>query len=282
MNTKKLMKLFALITVFTLLFAACASKEEPAVPQTAAPETSTSTEAAPVQLELGLSDWALTSSIWSSANGASIDLTAVPTAYEEGMTAAFVVRLEGETVSSNACQWDGNAFTGFADLNAADGYCYYVVLTAADGQEVTVEVNTPTTTTNDALINLAASLDSFCSITVEDAPFTAGKLTINKGSVAIRVPHLSDGDITCTAAELVLNLDGGALLKHDLELTQTDSADASYTADLSGISFDIPELEGDHQLTLTLLAHLSDGTSLSDADSTGWFYCDGTASLTVG
>lgn len=280
MKTKRILKLFALITVFALLFAACGSKEEAAAAQNEAPEAGT--EAAPVNLELGLADWTLDSSIWSSANGASVDLNAVPTAYAEGMTATFVVRLEGEDVSNNVCQWDGKAFTGYADLNAADGYCYYVVLTGADGKEVTVELNTPTNPTNDALINLAASLESFCSITVEDAPFASGKLTINKGSVAIRVPHISSGDVTCTAAELILNLDGGALLKESLELTETDSTDASYTADLAGVSFDIPELEGDHQLTLTLLAHLSDGTNLSDEDSTGWFYSDGTAYLTVG
>lgn len=280
MNTKRILKLLALVTVFALMLAACGGKE--AAPTAPTDPAAADSETAAVKAELGLSDWSLDSTIWSSANGASVDLTAVPTVYEEGMTAAFVVRLEGEEVSNNPCQWNGTAFTGYADLNAADGYCYYVILTGPDGEAVTVEVNTPTTITNDALINLAASLDSFCSITVEDAPFADGKLTINQGSVTIRVPHLSTGDVTCTGAELILNLDGGALLKESLELTETDSATASYTADLAGISFDLPDLKGDHQLTLTLLAHLSDGTALSDAESTGWFFSDGTAHLTVG
>ena len=278
MNTKRFVKLFALITVFALVFAGCGSKEEAPAAQTEAPAASVPA----ASIELGLKEFTLESSIWSSANGASVDLTAVPTAYAEGMTASFVVRLEGEDVVNNTCQWDGNAFTSYADLNAEDGYCYYVVLTGPDGAQTTVEINTPTTTCNEALINLAASLESFCNITVGDAPFANGKLTINEGSVAIRVPHLTGGDVTCTSADLILNLDGGALAKKELELTEADSMEASYVVDLAGVSFDIPEMEGDHQLTLILTAYLSDGTTLTDGDSTAWFYSDGNVHLTVG
>ncbi len=280
MNTKKLVKLFALITVFALLFAACGAKEN-------APSA---TESAPAELqaaltgELGLTGWTLDANIWSSANGASVDLTATPVAYAKGMTASFVVRLEGEDVANNPCEWNGSAFTGFADLNAEDGYCYYVILTGVDGSTATVEINTPTTPFNDALINLAASLESHCSATITDTSYENDTLTITEGTAVIQVPRVTDGGqtVTCTEARLILNLDGGALAQEKLDLPAELNAEGGYTISLVGLAFSVPQMEGDHQLTLTLAADLSDGQTLEDAASTSWFYSDGTVHLTVG
>ena len=278
---KKMCKLLALVTAVCLLFVACGAKEA-APAQTLAPETVPA--AAPVDLDLGLTSWTLEPSIWSSANGASVDLTATPVAYAEGLTASFVVRLEGEDVSNNPCQWNGTAFTSYADLNAEDGYCYYVVLDDGNGVQLTVEINTPTIPFNDALINLAASLESYCHATVSDAAFEEGKLTLTKGAVTIQVPRITDGGqaVTCTGAELVLNLDGGALTKVALDLPAELSTDGSYTVDIANVSFDIPALEGEHSLTLTLTAQLSDGVTLTDEETASWFYSDGDVHMTVG
>lgn len=276
MNTKKLLKLIALIAMFALLLTACGNQE------TAEPETTLPAEVLPV--ELGLTEWTLDASIWSGGNGASIDLTAVPKGYEEGMTATFVVRLEGEDVTATPCEWNGTAFTSYADLNAEDGYCYYVVMKGADGTELTVEVNTPTAAYNDALINLAASLESFCHTTVSDASFSDETLTILQGSAQVQPPKVTvDGKaVTCTEARLVLNLDGGALTQETLEIPSELGEDGRYTFDLTNIAFHVPAMEGDHQLTLTLYADLSDGTLLEDTGSTAWFYTDGTVQMTVG
>lgn len=286
MNTKKFVKLFALITIFALLFAACGSKEEaPAVTEAPVVTEAPAAPQAPAAVELGLTDWTLDASIWSSVNGASIDLTATPKAYAEGMTASFVVRLEGEDITNNPCEWNGTAFTSYADLNAEDGYCYYVVLTGPDGAAETVEINTPTTPTNEALINLAASLESFCHATVADSSYENETLTIAEGSVVIQIPRVSgSSELTCTAAELILNLDGGALTKESLndKLTEADNDAGIYTADLAGIQFNVPTMEGDHHLALTLVAHLSDGSTLTDDSSAAWFYSDSTVHLTVG
>lgn len=274
MKRKNFVKLFALIAVFALLFAACGAKQAPAA-------TTPETQAA---VELGLRDWAMDASIWSSANGASIDLTATPIAYAEGMSASFVVRLEGEDVANTPCQWNGTAFTSFADLNAEDGYCYYVVLTGADGESVTVEINTPNTPTDKSLISLATSLESYCSSTISDAPYADEALTIRQGSATVRPPQITSGGkaITCTEARLILNLDGGALAMENLEIPAEPNADGSYTFDLAGISFKIPDMDGDHQITLALTAELSDGQILEDESSASWFYSDGEVSLTVG
>ncbi len=283
---QKILRVFALITVISLMLAGCGGKEEaPAVTEPfSALEAPAATQEA-IDGELGLSSWTLDASIWSSANGAAIDLTAVPTFYTEDMTATFVVRLEGEDIASNPCEWNGTAFTSFADLNAEDGYCYYVMLTDAT-HTVAVDINTPTVTTNASLINLAASLESFCHTTVVDSAYENGKLTITEGNVSIQVPQIVNGGeaVTCTAAELILNLDGGALTKESLndKLTEADSTDASYTVDLAGISFSVPEMEDDHQLTLSLVVYLSDGTTLTDDESTSWLCSGGTIAMTVG
>ncbi len=282
----KFLRVFALITVIALMLAACGGKEEsPSATETFGTSESPAALQETASAELGLSSWTLDASIWSSANGAAIDLTAVPTVYTEGMTASFVVRLEGEDVVNNPCEWNGTAFTSYADLNAEDGYCYYVMLTD-ETHTVTVDINTPTVTTNASLINLAASLESFCHTTVVDSTYEDGKLTITEGSASIQVPQILNGGeaLTCTGADLILNLDGGALAKESLndKLTEADSTDASYTVDLAGISFNIPEMEDDHQLTLLLTVYLSDGTTLTDDESTSWLCSGGTVAMTVG
>lgn len=274
MKKMNIVKLFALIAVFALLFTACGAKEDPSAPAAQGP------------VELGITDWTMNASIWSSSNGASIDLTATPKGYEEGMTASFVVRLEGEDVANNPCEWNGTAFTSFADLNAEDGYCYYIILTGANGESTTVELNTPNMPTDSALIGLATALESHCSSTVSDAPYDkeTETLTIQQGSATIQPPKISVGGkaVTCTEARLILNLDGGALAMEKLELPAELNEDGCYVIDLAGLSFRIPEMEGDHQLTLALTAELSNGQTLEDESSTSWFYVDGDVALTVG
>ena len=107
------------------------------------------------------------------------------------------------------CEWNGSAYTASADLNAADGYCYYVLLTAADGTQTEVAINTPTAPTDDALINLESALNSYCNMTVASATQDGSTLTITGGSVEVQAPRITnEGEtITCSKAELVLTFD---------------------------------------------------------------------------
>ena len=164
MKRKNILAVIALVAVFAFALVGCGSKDKEPTANTAAsvPEMSAGQE-------LTLTSSTLTAATWSSPNGATVNLTATPNGYAEGQSAAFIVRLEGEEAANVPCEWNGNVYTASADLNAADGYCYYVLLTAADGTQTEVAINTPTAPTDDALINLESALDSYCNMTVASA-----------------------------------------------------------------------------------------------------------------
>lgn len=274
MKRKNLLTLLAAILVFALALSACGGKEEApeetTVPVTTAPAAVETTAA--VSLPLELTDWTMRASTWSSPNGATIHIAATPGYYEEGQKADFVVRLEGDDIASIPCQWNGTQYAASADLNAANGYCYYVILTAADGTTAEVAVNTPAAPTNEAFINMEASLASYCNVIVEESKMDGSKLTLTTGKVQIQAPVITnEGEtITCQEAALVLRFNGEELGKEVLTLTETETA-GLFEAALEGISFEIPEMEKDQKVELTLEALLTNGQTLS-AYGGHWFY----------
>lgn len=265
---KKTMSLL-LVLMLLICLVGCGSKQ--AEETTAAPAPA-ETLAADQPLEL--TGWELTASTWSSPNGATVHLTATPNGYTEGQSAVFIVRLEGEDVDSIPCTWDGSVYTASAELNAADGYCYYVLLTAADGAETEVAVNTPTAMVDEALINMATALQTYCSITVTDSVQEGSTLTITEGTVSIQLPLITnEGEsIICDQAVLVLTADGEEIGTAQLSLSETPDA-GSYTLSAAGASFQVPELEDDHRAELRLDVTLSNGQILSAAG--GSWICNG-------
>lgn len=272
MKRKTMLVLVAVLCAFSLVLTGCGKGED--VPETtaAAPviEVSTPEE----EITLGLSGWELDSSTWSSPNGATVRITATPVSFAEGMTADFVVRLEGADVLTVPCQWDGAAFTGSAELNAQDGYCYYVILTSG-GHRYEVPVNTATEPVDETLVNMATALNTYCTLLVEDSEAAEGKLTLTAGTARIQPPTIkNDGQpVTCTEAALVLTFNGEEVGRKALDLPAADDTGA-YEFPITGVSFDIPEMEDDNQLNLQLDVTLSNGYRLSDA-SGSWSYMDG-------
>ena len=268
--------LMALVMVLSL--SACGSKE---APETTAAVESTETEAAPV--ELNLTEWSLSASTWSSPNGATIHLTAVPTRHEDGDSAAFIVRLEGEEVANIPCPWEGGAYAAAAELNAADGYCYYVALTGADGASVEVAVNTPAEPIEENYINMESALESYCSLTLGESTLADGKLTLADGTALVQAPRITDAgsNIACAQATLVLTLDGQEVGTAALTMAPGET-DRSYEASLAGVSFEIPGgIGADQQLSLRLDVQLTNGQSLS-AQGGSWYYQDGVIANAVG
>lgn len=275
MRRKNVLAVIALVAVFVLALTACGSKK--------AEETTvaTTTEAAPQ--ELGLSTYDMTATTWSSPNGATINLTAVPTIHEDGQTAAFIVRLEGEDVANIPCEWNGTSYTASAELNAEDGYCYYVILTAADGAATEVAVNTPTAPVYASFINMASSLNSYCNLMIEESSFDGSKLTISGGSVQVQAPKITNNgeEITCAEVKLVLSYNGEDVANKALTLEESESV-GGYEAALSGISFDVPaNMEDDQQLNLRVDVTLSNGQSLTAPGGT-WYYNDSSLLVAVG
>ena len=210
---KTLLTILALITVFSLMLTGCGSKE---AAETTVPPTAASVESLP----LGLKDFSLSTSTWSSPNGATVHLRAVPQAYEEGQSAAFLVRLAEETVAEISCTWNGTAYTADAELNAADGYTYYVTMTAPNGTTQEFPVNTPEQPTDETLLHMAESLNSYCTLTVDSTDFADGKLTISTGSVYVQAPKITnEGEsISCQDATLILSFDGTDVATQSLTL----------------------------------------------------------------
>lgn len=274
---KNLLCLLALTLVFTLAVAGCGSDKAEETNAGAA-----NVESLTADQSLTLTDWDLTATTWSSPNGATVNLTAAPNGYAEGQSAAFIVRLEGEEVENVPCEWDGSRYTASAELNGADGYCYYVLLTAADGTQSEVAVNTPTATVDEALINMATSLKSYCSLTVNDSEQNGDKLTITDGTVNIQLPLITNEgeNIVCDKAVLVMTFDGNEV--DTAELTVGEPADAgSYSLSIAGTQFKVPSMEDDQRVELRLDVTLSNDQALT-ALGGSWFYNDGNLMLAVG
>lgn len=266
MKRKNMLPLLAAILVFALALSACGGEKAPE--ETTAPTVATAAPTVPaetaVSQPLTLTDWNMSASTWSSPNGATIHISATPSDYTEGQKADFVVRLESDDVASIPCQWDGTNYTASADLNAANGYCYYVVLTAADGTVSEVAVNTPAAPTNEAFIDMEAALESYCSITIEESTFENGKLALSGGKVQVKTPGITnEGEtITCQEANLVLSFNDETLEQKALTLAQADT-NTLFETNLDNITFDIPTMENEQKLELTLNVTLSNGQTLS-------------------
>ena len=270
----KKMTILAVILVLVMALTACGSKDAPEATATATPTTAATVPAettAPSQ-PLTLPSWNLGVSTWSSPNGATVHINATPNAYAEGQKADFVVRLESDDVTTIPCQWDGTNYTASVDLNAANGYCYYVVLTSADGTVTECAVNTPAAPVNEALINMEAALASYCSVTIEESEIADNKLNLANCKVQVQAPTITnEGEtISCKKAYLILSFNEEELAKVEVNLEETATA-GLFEAAVSGITFDIPALEKDQKVVLSMNAALSNGQALS-AFGGEWVY----------
>lgn len=280
---KNLCILTAIVLVFALLLCACGKKETPAA--SAAGETAGET-AAPQETagrELSLTDCDLSIAGRKGDNGVTVQLKAVPSDHEKKDTATFAVRLEGEEIVSTPCDWKDNAYVATADLEAADGYCYYVILSGADGASAEIAVNTPAEPTSESLINLASSMESYCSLMLEETSLVGGQLEIYGGTAVVQAPRITDNNenVACAQATLVLTLNGEEVGSKALTMAP-GTADRSYEASLAGVSFSLPgEISEDQQLTLRLDAVLTNGLTLT-AEGGSWYYLDGAVANAVG
>lgn len=275
MNRKKC---FALaLALMMLVLAGCGGKEDP-VQTTQAAQSAPASGSSPE-----LSSFTLVPTTWSSPNGATVTLTAVPMAHDDDDRAAFVVRLEGEEVASVLCDWDGTQYTGSLDLNAADGYCYYVILSDGAGSQTEIPVNTPTDPIDESLIDMASSLESYCNILVDSSSFDGSTLTLEGGTLQVQVPQITNGGetIVCEKALLLLKFNEETIAQEEVtDLVQADLP-GRFEKALSGVSFSVPAMEDDQQLKLEAEVTLSNGHVLTAPAGT-WYYLDGDLQQAVG
>ncbi|MGN0978662.1 MAG: hypothetical protein ACI4PH_11455 [Faecousia sp.] len=273
MKRKQLFALIALTVVFAMAFCACGKDTK---------ETQPVQESLQADQPLGLASWEMSATTWSSPNGATVNLNAVPTRRADGDSAVFVARLEGEEIARVVCDFDGSRYTASLDLNAADGYCYYVIMTGGDGAQTEVAVNTPTSPIDETLIDIESSLNSYCSVVVTDCSFDGKWLTITNGQVQIQPPRIANGGETvlCSEAVLVLSRNGETIDSVSLALPDP-GVNGGYDLQITTSSFQIPQMEDDQQLALRLDVTLSNGQTLTAPGGT-WFYNDSQLLLAVG
>lgn len=285
-------RIFALLAAVMLLcavLAGCGSGDADRIAQLEAENEQLKAQVEDLSRQLeaagvasGLSDWSFEALAWSGSNGANITFTGIPYEYTEGQTATFSVWLEGDLIKEAACIWDGDAYTASADLNIADGYCYYCTITAPNGSQTEVELNTPKKPTAPELIDLEASLTSYCSMMVEASTLDGSTLTLEEGYIQAQLPRISrDGNpLVISGAQAVLTFNGSEVGRADLELIN-GGLEGAYSGSVAGISFSVPDMKDDEQLELTMELTLSDGQTMTSPAGT-WFCYDGDLLLVVG
>ena len=284
-------KKFALVACVLLVCAAasilsgCSKKvEEPeTVPPTQASEpaavvTAPADALANVETEGDLESWEMTAAVWSSSNGATVTFKGHPRAYEEGQSASFVVRLEGETVENAYCQWDGNYYTASVDLEAADGYEYEFVLFSPTG----AAENYTLSDAYDSLVYMKRSLDAYCNLYISDFKEENGQFVVTAGWASVQLPQLTTAgaSVDFQSAQLVFTLNGETVETKDIDLPQGEGQ-GSHESSLSNISFKMPQMDDDYQLDLLLVVTLTDGTELT-ANGGSWFYNNGELKMAAG
>jgi len=228
-----------------------------------------------------LVDYTLTGSAWSSNNGATVTLTAVPASYDESYSAALSVQLNGMEVEFVPAEWNGEAYTATADLNAANGYGYYFIITTADGNPTRMELNTPNNITDDTLVYMETALSAYANMIMDTWEEKDGKLVVSSGFVQVQMPRLTaDGNTGYAGSQLVLKCNGEEVDRLAIEVPAGEAV-GSYEAAISNKSFALPQIEADGILELWLEVTLSNGQTINNCACT-WTYLDGTLMPSVG
>lgn len=280
---KKKVLSILLVIIMVLSLAACGKKDEGAAPSEEKAPVQTAASAESSARTLSLTEVSFSVTTWSSPNGATVNLTAVPSDYAKGDSAQFVVRLNGAEVESVPCEWKDKAYSASVELNGADGYGYYVVITGKDGSATELPVNTPEEPVDEMLVNLASSLQPYCSLTLNNASLEGDSLTILSGYALVQAPRITanDENVACAQANLVLLMDGNEIASTPLTMAPGE-ADRSYDASITDMNFQVPgELTDGAQLVLRLDAVLTNGQTLT-AQGGSWTMENGVVANAVG
>ena len=169
-----------------------------------------------------LSEWELTAAAWADSTGADVTFTAVPTEYQPGMGATLLVMLGDRQAASVPCVWDGTVFRGTANLNAADGYSYFCLLSGPNGVQQ-LSLMGPESENAGIPVYLHSALSSYCNLLVSDWVEQNGSSLILNGAYAqVQLPQIQE--LTIASQELVLRLNGQISVKVPIMLMPSEVA----------------------------------------------------------
>lgn len=270
--------LVLLVCLVMTVFAGCGKKTASAPTEPSTEAATEPTSAVNEEVSDNMKSLSLSAKVWSSSNGATITLEAVPRAYNQNQAVYFVVHLNGEKVEDIPCTWDGTAFTASADLEAADGYEYECILFEGQGEGESYVLSDA----YDSLIYLETSLAAYCNLYISDFQVIDNVFNVTAGFAHVQLPQLTvDGaKVELVSSELVFLLNGEMIDKQPIDLPAGEGS-GSHEASLSSIRFDMPKMEDDYQLDLMLKAYLSDGQELT-ANGGSWYYNNGELKMSAG
>lgn len=229
-----------------------------------------------------LESWSLTATPWTDSKGATITFTGNLWEDNDGQSALFSVRLNGNEIITLPCIQEGRRYTASVDLDAANGYSYNCILVNADGSRLSIPLSSPDSPTNDTLVYLESSLSAYCNLMITDWNREGDQLNITSGYAQVQLPRISPAEQTVELAhaKLVFQLNGVPITTQELVLPEGEG-ECSYESALADLRFSIPELEKDSHLELFLIADLSNGEAVY-ASGGSWFESDGVLHMSVG
>ena len=228
-----------------------------------------------------LSSWDLDVAPWEDSTGADVTLTAIPSVYQSDYRASLIIKLDGREVHNLPCQWDGNAFTATAPVDAADGYSYFCEVTTAVGTQ-TLPLTGPQSSAPADCVYLASCLSTYCNLMVNGWAENAGEsLILTDAYAQAQLPRLSTvGKVEILTAELTLRLNGETSVRIPVALAPSE-VEGSLELMILDLEIPMPELADGDALELYLEVQLSDGRILEALGIT-WYMEQGNLSSAVG
>lgn len=207
-----------------------------------------------------LQSWELGVEPWADSTGAEVTFAATPSGYQPGITATFLVELDGERIEEVPCQWDGNQFTAAVSLNAADGYGYYCLLTSPTGTQK-LPLATPAEPTSAEAVYLLSSISAYCNLVIHDWTVNDGELMVTDAYAQVQLPLIGTDTIQITRSDIVVRLNGEEIDRTAITLSPSEVM-GSHEVTVPEIAISLPELSEMDSLELYLEVSLSDGRNL--------------------
>lgn len=207
-----------------------------------------------------LQSWDLGVQPWADSTGADVTFAAVPTDYQSGVSAMFLVELDGQRIAEVPCQWDGEQFTAAVSLNAADGYCYYCQLTSPTGNQL-LTLASPDDPTAWEAVYLHSSINAYCNLVVYGWTDNGGEILLTDAYAQVQLPRIGMDELQITSAALVARYQGEVVDTVPITLTASEVA-GSYEKIITDLAISLPEMEAGKYLDLYLEVTLSDGRNL--------------------
>lgn len=226
-----------------------------------------------------LKEWNLTATPWTDSTGADVTFTAVPSEYQAGMGATLVVMLGERQTAAVPCVWDGNRFAATVNLNAADGYSYFCMLSGPNGMQQ-LSLMGPDSEKPGIPVFLQSALSSYCNLVVNDWISENNSLILKGAYAQVQLPQIQVRDLQISSQTLVLRLNGQVSSKVPVALIPSEVA-GSYEVVITDLQIPMPELKADDVLELHLEVSLSDGRHLQ-AFGISWYLEDGELASFVG